>query len=753
MATETIRPNATGGLNQHSPNGTGNPVTAVSDNSPDTYLRNNTGFTREDRFELAAPSAITSSDSVDSVDVRFRTRTETSTGSATVTVGLRLDGVASLATAQGSIPTSETDYSRIAIERPGGGSWSTADLAALQVVVQSNDGTAAAVRIFELHVDVQYTVGGAVGPPEVNVGRDVAEWPADTEFTRTAAVNDGGSAVTSLEWQITAGPGVGTTIGTAAKLAWIPTENGPYELTCTAANIAGPGSDSLQITVVGTPIQVAAAAGEVAVEGLAPTVTMVPVVRDYPDAGDVLVEGLVPAFTRHVAVDETGPAHVAVDGLPIRVAHHLPPIEPTEVVVDSFPIDIQGRIHTAEVEVEGLPIQVSYGSRGVGGRGGLVAVPPAPTTRYIVQSILTGEFLTWDLPLADVTITYELSGPTSITGSLRPEDPEVRALLAAGMEPWACWLHVETDGLIRASGILQPYQINDETYGVEVAGPSAYPQGLPFLGELSAIATDPADIVRAIWAHVQSYPDGRLGVKVLGSTPVRIGEEEPEEDVEYPEGERPAGPYKLSWWEGTDCGGEIDSLASSTPFDYVEHCEWLPDRSGVRHWIELHYPRAGARKDNLRFATGENIIGNPIPAEETDDLYASQVVVFGKGEGRDTIRGYAGRRLGSRLRRVAVVQDATIATNHRADARAGADLERRQGLIDITDIEVDARHDNARFGTYAVGDDIPIDVEIPWLGRLRQFERVISITYSPDQESVRLQLRRAEAFRYGGQST
>lgn len=506
------------------------------------------------------------------------------------------------------------------------------------------------------------------------------------------------------------------------------------------------------LTATATGTRIVDGTATVPLGGLTATAdgTVEPVDHAAAGIGDVAVEGLPVELTRYLPPPVVG--GVEVEGLPIRVAHVVP-VEPLDVEVTALPGEmLSTQLRAADVEVEGLPIQVSYGSRHIGGRGGLVAVPPAPTTRFIVQSILTGEYLHWDLPLADPTITFELSGPTSITGRLRPEDPGLVDLIETGMEPWSCWVHVETDGLVRASAILQPYQLDGEEYVLEAVGVSAYPHGMPYLGELSAIAIDPADIVREIWGHLQSYPDAPLGVTVLGSTPVRIGEPEPEEGVEYEEGERPAGPYKLSWWEGTDCGSEIDNLAREVGFDFVERCEWLPDRSGVKHWIELAYPRIGTRRDDLRFATGENIIGNPIPAEETDDLYASQVVMFGKGEGRDTVRGYAGRSLRSRLRRVAVIQDRTVDRVERANAIAKADLERRQGLLDITDIEVDARHINARFGSYQVGDDILIDVEIPWQGRLQQYERILSITYSPDAESVRLQLRRADAGWYGGQT-
>lgn len=155
-ATETLRPNATADLNEHSVTGTDAPA-AVSDDSDSSYLRNNTGGDLEDRLNLGAPSTVTSGDTIDSIDVRFRARTESSSGDATVAVGLRLSGVSSMATTQGSIPTSATDFTSLDIPRPGGGSWSYADLADLQVVVVSNDGTADAVRVFEVWVDVQYT--------------------------------------------------------------------------------------------------------------------------------------------------------------------------------------------------------------------------------------------------------------------------------------------------------------------------------------------------------------------------------------------------------------------------------------------------------------------------------------------------------------------------------------------------------------------------------------------------------------------
>jgi hypothetical protein len=154
-AVETLRPNAVSDRNQHAVTGS-SAVAAVSDSSDSTYLRNNTGGTLEDRFHLAAPAVITSGATITGVDVRFRARTETDPGSAGIAVGLRLGTVTSLAPTQNSIPTAATDYVRAGIARPGGGSWVFADLADLQVVVLSNDGSASAVRVYDLAVDVHY---------------------------------------------------------------------------------------------------------------------------------------------------------------------------------------------------------------------------------------------------------------------------------------------------------------------------------------------------------------------------------------------------------------------------------------------------------------------------------------------------------------------------------------------------------------------------------------------------------------------
>lgn len=163
MAVETLRPNAAGDAAAHAVTGASNHA-ATSDNSDATYIRNNTGTLLEDDLNITDTALTT--ETIDSMDVRFRARSET-TAAGEVTVGLRLSSTNSLAATQTAIPTSATDYTKTGITRPGGGSWTVSDLNALQVVCQSNDTTAAAVRIFELFVDVNYSAAGGTAVKDI----------------------------------------------------------------------------------------------------------------------------------------------------------------------------------------------------------------------------------------------------------------------------------------------------------------------------------------------------------------------------------------------------------------------------------------------------------------------------------------------------------------------------------------------------------------------------------------------------------
>lgn len=497
------------------------------------------------------------------------------------------------------------------------------------------------------------------------------------------------------------------------------------------------------LAVVEVSVETPTLGGEKVVDlGPPVDITVVPLLANAVSTNPDYVEITVTPYPlpKAVRVADLDLVDVEIEPNPITAGriYDLEPVDimteaigATAFIFDEGPIDI---------EVQVLPLTFGYSAEDTPARRGLVVLPRRQPTRVIAQEILSKKWLHWDLQVHNLTITHTLSGAQVISGEFPVEVKDYRDI---NLEPWGTWIHVEEDGFIRASGILQPASIDQgETLSFEAVGVSAYPHGIPYLGEYSVINTDPAQIVRDIWGHIQSFPDAKLGVEVRGATTVRFGTPKLETD-------NTSGPYELQWWNATDCGSEINTIAQETPFDYVEHSEWNADKTEVKHYIDIGFPRIGTRRTNLVLRQEENLL-QAIGPEEVDGLYASQVLLLGAGEGRDKIKGYAGRILDNRIRRVRLIDDKTVQSLGRAISVSQAELERAQALTDVTEVTIKARHINAPLGSYTAGDELRVEALVPWAGMIKQWERVLSYTYSPDSEAVRLSLRRAESFTYGG---
>jgi hypothetical protein len=347
--------------------------------------------------------------------------------------------------------------------------------------------------------------------------------------------------------------------------------------------------------------------------------------------------------------------------------------------------------------------------------------------RVIAQSIRGGEFLTWDLPLSNIEITYTLSGPQLIQGVFENEVSELQDL---GLTPWGTWIHVEDQGLIRASGILQPFSQTtfDQSLTINALGVSSYPIGLPFLGDLTASNADPVDIIEDIWEHIQEREDGNLGVVVRGSSASQILT------------------YKLSWTEAPDCGDEISKIVKENGFDFIEVQEWNADKTDVLHYID-HADRVGSRRFDLQFIEGENLMVG-VGVEEASDAYASEVWVYGAGEGTAVVRGYYGApNQQRRIRRALIVQDSSVSTIARANELARFEYLRRQSFNEIGEIEVNGRHVNAPFGSFGPGDDLMLHANVPWIGKIRQWYRVLSLRLVESDDTLILSVRRSDTFK------
>jgi len=377
--------------------------------------------------------------------------------------------------------------------------------------------------------------------------------------------------------------------------------------------------------------------------------------------------------------------------------------------------------------------------------------------RIIAQEILTGEFVDWDIPVQpDFSYTTQLSGPTAMSGAFQSEISSVQQL---GLDGYAYFFHVEISGEIRATGIFLPPQNEETTVTFTCEGFTSIAHYITWGGYLSEIGIDPLDVVRLIWADVQNNPRSNLGIVVSQTTSNKtLGTAARTEITKNADGttqtnDVEAAPYELLWWEAPNCGETFDNLATQTPFDYKERVNWNSAKTGVELYLDLGYPRLGAPRDKLLF-NDENVL-EVVPVQEGDDTYASEILVVGAGEGSATVRGYAAEPFGNRIRKVQVITDKTITTADRANAVAASELGLRKGsLFSISELVIHARHQNATIGEYDIGDDIYVQVIIPWLPDLhRAWYRILSLTYQPALEIVRLGVARSDSFNYSTDPT
>lgn len=381
----------------------------------------------------------------------------------------------------------------------------------------------------------------------------------------------------------------------------------------------------------------------------------------------------------------------------------------------------------------------------------------------------TETFLSYDVPLGDVALVDDLSGPGGVSGILTPEQEHLIGSDGVPVfQPWSTAIYAEKDGSIRAGAILADLGENGPKLDVEAVGFNGYLNGQPYTFDAYWMQADPLDLARHLWEHKQEAVGGNLGIQLDSTTsPVRVGlPESPvkwgnvtaemwdqlkalgwrgdpadgEEQLHQPAGQEPAGGlYRLSWWVNHDLGKEFNDLALNTPFDYVVEHTWEGDR--IAHRLRLGYPHLGSRRTDLRFVVGENVTIPPAVDYSGED-YASEVVVLGAGEGRQMVRGSASRATG-RLHRGVVVQDKTITSESAARAAAERELQERLGDADISELTV-VDHPHAPLGAVQVGDEIYVQSPKGWTRDLNLWVRVLSIRIEPAKDTSTLTVARVE---------
>ncbi len=364
---------------------------------------------------------------------------------------------------------------------------------------------------------------------------------------------------------------------------------------------------------------------------------------------------------------------------------------------------------------------------------------PGMQWRYIAQRVLTNQWLDWEIPLQRDELTWDLSGPGALRGSISPEYPG----LGQGpdglplLKEWSTILYAEADGIIRWGGIVVSLEFNEGgRLEVEAAGFTTYPTGFPTLNEIRGTNLDPAQVFKQIWDNgIQNQTGSNLGLTVDSiSTPFRIGTADE--------------PYEYVWWNSPDAGQELSNLASGR-FDWVEEHTWAGTMAApsVQHRVRLGFPRIGSRRSDLAFEQGVNIIVTPTAIRHGDD-YANEIIGLGAGEGRARVLKRIAELEAGTLRRPYVYSDVAVTTASAFEPRLRTMLAGKKQTLTIEEITV-VNHNHAPIGSWQVGDDILVQATIPWLGDVAIWHRIVAWSLAGEDRAV-LKLQRSDSFIYGG---
>jgi hypothetical protein len=456
-------------------------------------------------------------------------------------------------------------------------------------------------------------------------------------------------------------------------------------------------------------------------------------------------------------------------------------------------------------------------------------LPPAPVflktqmPRMYLQNILTGQWIHRDVPnITQPQTAWNLNAAGTFSCVINPPHP---SMLDSTGNPlpqlWQTACYLEQAGSINWGGILTQMQPQGPQLSLTFTEFTGYPNGMPYEGpNISQANYDALDAVRGIWAWLQSYPNGNLGLvldntkngvllgaaspfaatSVLTSdanpgdtrvdivtptkTPgqltqsaftvgqkVQVGTENATHKITYAGIDhllladaitshqpadsivgqvQPTTPYTLDWWNNTDCGQEISQIQAEAPFDFRETHTWADAaKSSVRHRLAFGVPRLGTRRTDLRFAEGENII-EPGQGNQDGTVFGNDVIVIGAGTGSASVRGETSV-IDGRLRRTMIYTDMTINRPDRAANKAARVLAAAEAVDTVTSITV-SNHPNAPFGTFFIGDDIPVQLATGWRHNVTIWSRIIGIQQNPQVPQMVLTLARSDSFTYMAQT-
>jgi hypothetical protein len=325
----------------------------------------------------------------------------------------------------------------------------------------------------------------------------------------------------------------------------------------------------------------------------------------------------------------------------------------------------------------------------------------APPVRVLTQHALTGEWLSTALPVTDLEYGHELSGPGELRGRLSPRLLATNPTLA---DPGNTLIYVESAGQLEWGGLVWDVRTQGDEYSIEAASWSSYlMKRFDLHGEHGGRGpytyADRCQVIRNIWDYAQSIPDGDLGVIVDATTSTsKIG--------------TPDDVHHSYWYEHKSLGDQVDELVADqgTP-EYTCVTSWNAAKTDVVKRIKLGWPRLGARRTDIEFSSGVNIIEDPEEVRSGDD-YAQVVIGTGAGDGSAKLRQVSAVRNG-RLRLEATEAFPEVNGNDVLKARTEWARAWRQSLGRVESITL-RDTPAAPFGSWQVGDDVYTRIHNNW---------------------------------------
>lgn len=390
--------------------------------------------------------------------------------------------------------------------------------------------------------------------------------------------------------------------------------------------------------------------------------------------------------------------------------------------------------------------------------------------RYYAQRAVSKQWLDTNAQLADVDLTWALSGPG--VGKARiPAGLTTNPFADDGQLLWGKWntlLYAEEDGKLMWVGICSGAWPNKGDLMLEFVGFSGWLQRIPFMGDYASWQVNVFDVVRMYinWAinftkpyHIDIIPSTNKSAFVVGDVkppdepkpPVRAKSQTmaayqattayknwEKADELWKDTYSDFAKYSLGWWEGQYVGEEIDQLAKELDFEYRERVTWF-DRNRLipRFYFDMADDMVRRRED-IAFVDGMNL-AQQITPKNGDKGFANRVYGLGAGEGRSMVRASAGGNDG-RLFQAQIVNYKAVRNPTRLRSLVAADLRFYSNKeYDIDKVVVWDIPGFASISTLATGDEVKVQSR-ETVPPIDSWRRVIEIQRSPEQSYATLTL-------------